>query len=93
MKTLKNPHPGDVLLEDFMKPLNLTAYRLSMETGMPQTRLSEIIHGRRSITADTAIRLSKRFGNDAKFWLGLQNDFDLEEAEKRLASAQVVSTK
>jgi len=93
MKTLKNPHPGDVLLEDFMKPLNLSAYRLSKETVMPQTRLSEIIHARRSITADTAVRLSKRFGNDPKFWLGLQNDFDLEEAEKRWMSAQMVSTK
>lgn len=83
MDLLKNPHPGDILLEDFMKPLNITAYRLAMETDMPQTRLSEIIHGRRRITADTAIRLAKRFGNDPRFWLGLQNDFDLEEVQRK----------
>jgi addiction module HigA family antidote len=87
MNTLKNPHPGDILLEDFMKPLELTAYRLAKETGMPQTRLSEIIHGRRSLTADTAVRLSAYFGNDPRFWLGLQNDFDLEEVKRKLSAS------
>jgi antitoxin HigA-1 len=86
MNTLKNPHPGEILLEDFMKPLELTAYRLAKETGMPQTRLSEIIHGRRSLTADTAVRLSAYFGNDPRFWLGLQNDFDLEEVKRKLST-------
>ena len=86
MNTLKNPHPGEILLEDFMKPLELTAYRLAKETGMPQTRLSEIIHGRRSLTADTAVRLSAYFGNDPRFWLGLQNDFDLEEVKRKLSA-------
>jgi addiction module HigA family antidote len=79
MEKLSNIHPGEILLEEFLKPLNISAYKLSKDLGIPQTRTSEIIKGRRSITADTAIRLSIYFGNSAKFWLGLQNDFDLEE--------------
>ena len=79
MANLANIHPGEILLEDFLKPLNISAYRLSKEIGIPQTRVSAIIKGKRRITADTALRLSKYFGNSAKFWLGLQNDFDLEE--------------
>ncbi len=82
MERLSNIHPGEVLLEEFLKPLNITAYRLSKDIGIPQTRTSEIIKGNRSITADTALRLSYYFGNSAKFWLGLQNDFDLEEQKK-----------
>jgi addiction module HigA family antidote len=82
MERLSNIHPGEVLLEEFLKPLNISAYRLSKEIGIPQTRTSEIIKGNRSITADTALRLSYYFGNSAKFWLGLQNDFDLEEQKK-----------
>ena len=78
MKTLKNPHPGNILLHEFLIPMDITAYRLSKQIAIPQTRLSEIIHGRRSITADTAIRLSKFFGNSVHFWLGLQNDYDIE---------------
>ena len=79
MGKLANVHPGEILLEEFMKPLEITAYRLSKELGIPQTRVSEILKGRRRISADTAIRLSKYFGNSAKFWLGLQDDYDLEE--------------
>jgi addiction module HigA family antidote len=79
MKKLKNIHPGEVLLEEFLVPLELSAYRLSKEISIPQTRISEIIKGNRRITADTALRLSKFFGNSAKFWLGLQDDFDIEE--------------
>jgi addiction module HigA family antidote len=82
MEKLSNIHPGEILLEEFLKPLNISAYRLSKDLGIPQTRTSEIIKGHRSITADTAIRLSYYFGNSAKFWLGLQNDFDLEEEKK-----------
>jgi addiction module HigA family antidote len=82
MEKLSNIHPGEILLEDFLKPLSITAYRLSKDIGIPQTRTSEIIRGHRSITADTALRLSYYFGNSAKFWLGLQNDFDLEEEKK-----------
>jgi addiction module HigA family antidote len=82
MERLSNIHPGEILLEEFLKPLNISAYRLSKDIGIPQTRTSEIIKGNRSITADTALRLSYYFGNSAKFWLGLQNDFDLEEQKK-----------
>jgi addiction module HigA family antidote len=85
MEKLSNIHPGEILLEEFLKPLNISAYRLSKDLGIPQTRTSEIIKGHRSITADTAIRLSYYFGNSAKFWLGLQNDFDLEEEKKSKA--------
>ncbi len=80
MKKLNNIHPGEVLAEEFLIPLNITAYRLSQDVNIPQTRISEIIKGNRRITADTALRLSKYFGNSAKFWLGLQDDYDLEEA-------------
>ena len=79
MEKLDNIHPGEVLREEFLRPLNITAYRLSKDLGIPQTRISEILKGRRRVSADTAIRLSKYFGNSAKFWLGLQNDYDLEE--------------
>ncbi len=85
MENLQNIHPGEVLMEEFLIPMNISAYRLSNDIKIPQTRISEIIKGRRRITADTALRLSTYFGNSAKFWLGLQDDFDLEEAlsEKR----------
>ena len=78
MKRLKNIHPGEILSEEFLIPLEISAYRLSKEIAIPQTRISEIINGNRQITADTALRLAKFFGNSAKFWLGLQNDFDIE---------------
>ena len=81
MKSLKNIHPGEVLMEEFLLPLNITAYRLSKDIDIPQTRISEIVKGNRRITADTALRLSKYFGNSAKFWLGLQDDYDLEEEQ------------
>jgi antitoxin HigA-1 len=79
MKKLSNIHPGEVLAEEFLKPFNITAYRLSKELSLPQTRISEIINGRRRITADTALRLSQYFGTTPKFWLGLQDDYDIEE--------------
>ena len=79
MSKLKNIHPGEVLEEEFLKPMGITAYKLSQAIGVPQTRTSQIIKGRRRITADTALRLSKYFGTSTKFWLGLQNDFDIEE--------------
>ncbi|MEO6902075.1 MAG: HigA family addiction module antitoxin [Bacteroidia bacterium] len=79
MKKLKNIHPGEILNEEFLIPLEITAYKLSKDIGIPQTRVSAIIKGNRRITADTALRLSKYFGNSAKFWLGLQDDFDIEE--------------
>jgi addiction module HigA family antidote len=79
MEKLKNIHPGEILNEEFLIPLGISAYRLAKETFIPQTRVSEIIKGNRRITADTALRLSKFFGNTPRFWLGLQNDYDLEE--------------
>ena len=82
MKRLKNIHPGEILQEEFLLPLRLSAYKLSKDIGIPQTRVSKILKGNRRITADTALRLSKYFGNSAKFWLGLQDDFDIEEEEK-----------
>jgi addiction module HigA family antidote len=72
-------HPGEVLFEEFLKPMGISAYKLAKETRLSQTRISEIIHTKRSITAETALRFSKYFGNSAEFWLGLQNDYDLEE--------------
>lgn len=81
MRKLKNIHPGEVLQEEFLIPLGLSAYKLSKDIGIPQTRVSEILKGNRRVTADTALRLSKYFGNSAKFWLGLQDDFDIEEEE------------
>ena len=81
MDRLNNIHPGEILNEEFLIPLSISAYKLAKETFMPQTRISEIIKGKRRITADTALRLSKFFGTSAKFWLGLQNDYDLEEEE------------
>jgi addiction module HigA family antidote len=78
MENLRNIHPGEVLKEEFLAPLEISAYRLSKETFIPQTRVSEIIKCKRRITADTALRLSIYFGTSAKFWLGLQDDYDLE---------------
>src|SRR5436189_6174125 len=83
MAKLKNIHPGEVLSEEFLIPFGISAYKLAKDIGIPQTRVSEILKGNRRITADTALRLSKYFGNSAKFWLGLQDDFDIEE-EKRI---------
>ena len=78
MEKLKNIHPGEILLEEFLIPLEISAYRLSKDLKIPQTRISEILKGNRRITADTALRLSLFFGNSAKFWLGLQADYDIE---------------
>jgi addiction module HigA family antidote len=82
VEKLKNIHPGEILLHEFLIPLAISAYKLSKEIGIPQTRTSEIIKGNRRITADTALRLSRFFGNSSKFWLGLQADFDIEEEEQ-----------
>jgi len=92
MKKLPNIHPGEILSEEFLKPLGITAYKLSKELQIPQTRVSEILKKNRRITADTALRLSHYFGTTAKFWLGLQDDFDLEE-EANLKSAELATIK
>ncbi|MCH7762430.1 MAG: HigA family addiction module antidote protein [Candidatus Marinimicrobia bacterium] len=82
MQTLLNIHPGEILVEEFIAPMEISAYRLSKDLGIPQTRISQIIKGKRRITANTALRLSSYFGNSAKFWLGLQDDYDIEEERK-----------
>jgi len=79
MKKLLNIHPGEILKEEFLIPLSISAYRLCKDIRIPQTRISEIIKGRRRISADTALRLSYYFGNSPKFWLGIQDDYDIEE--------------
>ncbi len=92
MEKLKNIHPGEILLEEFLIPLEISAYRLSKDLKTPQTRISEILKGNRRITADTAIRLSNYFGNSAKFWLGLQDDYDIEfeKTQKELEFKNII---
>ncbi|MGE4567827.1 MAG: HigA family addiction module antitoxin [Bacteroidales bacterium] len=86
MKKLTNIHPGEVLREEFLLPLEISAYKLSKDTEIPQTRISQIVKGKRRITADTALRLAAYFGTTAQFWLGIQNDYDIEEEmEKKTA--------
>ena len=87
MTKLKNIHPGEILQAEFLVPLNITTYKLAKDIEIPQTRISEIVKGNRRITADTALRFSKYFGNSAKFWLGLQDDFDIEEEQKAKGKA------
>ncbi len=82
MEKLSNIHPGEILFHEFLEPLKISAYRLSKDLNIPQTRVSQIVKGNRRITADTALRLSKYFGNSAKFWLGIQDDFDIEEEKE-----------
>jgi addiction module HigA family antidote len=82
MERISNIHPGEILKEEFLDPMGISAYRLAKDTGIPQTRVSEIIHGRRRVSADTALRLAKYFGVSARFWLGIQDDYDLEEEQQ-----------
>ena len=84
MEKIDNIKPGEILLEEFLKPFEISAYRLSKDTGMPATRISQILKGNRRITADTALRLSKYFGNSADFWMGIQDEFDLREEAERI---------
>lgn len=85
MKRIPNIHPGEVLLEEFLNPLHISQYRLAKDVNIPQTRVSQIVKGKRRITSDTALRLSKYFGTSPKFWLGLQEDYDLEESRLEIA--------
>ena len=91
MKKLNNITPGEILMEEFLIPLGISQYRLAKELNIPQTRVSGIINGTRRITADTALRLSLFFGNSAKFWLGLQDDYDIENIQLS-ANLQINST-
>ena len=78
-------HPGEILFEEFLKPMELSQNRLALDIRVPARRINEIVQGKRRITADTALRLAKYFNMSAKFWLGLQTDFDLDVAEDKLA--------
>jgi antitoxin HigA-1 len=82
MKKQKSFHPGRILYEQFLKPKGLSQNALAREIGVPPRRINEIILGKRGISADTALRLAKRFGNSAHFWMGLQADFDLDLAQR-----------
>jgi addiction module HigA family antidote len=80
--------PGEILLTEFLEPLGISQYRLAQATGLPQTRISEIVRGKRSITIETALRLSKALGTDERFWINIQNDYDLE-VERDLHGAEL----
>jgi antitoxin HigA-1 len=84
MERIPDVTPGEILNEEFLLPMKISAYRLAKDTNMPATRISEIIKGRRKITADTALRLSVYFGNSADFWLGVQDEFDLRKEKLKI---------
>jgi len=84
MRKLHNVHPGEVLLEEFLKPLEISQNRLARDIGVPPRRINEIVLGKRAITADTALRLGRHFRTSDSFWMGLQTDYDLEEARTKL---------
>ena len=84
MTKLRNIHPGEVLQEEFMTPMGISQNRIARDIGVPPRRINEIVHGNRAVTADTALRLARYFGISEGFWMGLQADFDLEEARERL---------
>ena len=85
MAKLKNIHPGEVLLRDFLEPLGISQNKLANRISVPPRRINEIVLGKRAITADTALRLSRYFGNSDKFWMGLQDDYDLEDSRNKIA--------
>lgn len=80
MDTLNNIHPGEILLEEFLKPMNISQNKLANAIAVPPRRINEIVLGKRGITADTALRLSKAFGNSVQFWMGLQDEYEIREA-------------
>ena len=86
---LDNVHPGEVLIEEFLKPLGVSQNSLARAVNVPPRRINEIVHGKRSVSADTAVRLSRFFGTSEKFWLGLQDDYDLEEARKKVDLGEI----
>ena len=77
------PHPGEILLKEYLKPMNISQYRLAQEVGVPPRRINEIVKGQRAITADTALRLAAFFGTDAESWINLQSDYDLRQAKAK----------
>lgn len=87
MPKLKNVHPGEVLQEEFLTPMGISQNGLARALGVPPRRINEIVLGKRAISADTALRLARHFGTSEQFWMGLQADYDLEEARQQLGSA------
>jgi addiction module HigA family antidote len=85
MRIVPYPSPGEILLEEFLKPMGITQYRLAKEIGVPQRRIGEIVAGKRAVTVDTALRLSRYFGTSDEFWSGLQLDYDQAQAKDKLA--------
>lgn len=85
-KTLPNVHPGEVLLEEFLRPMGISQNRLARDLGVPPRRVNEIVLGKRAVTTETALRLARYFGTSERFWLGLQTDYDLEETRARFAA-------
>ena len=83
-KSMKPSHPGEILLEEYLKPLGISRYRLAKNISVPPRRINEIVHGKRAITADTALRLARFFGSSDRFWLNLQVRYDLEIERDRL---------
>jgi len=86
MKKMTPVHPGEVLSEEFLTPMEISQYRLAKDISVPARRINEIVHGTRSITADTALRLGRYFGTSAQFWLNLQNHFDLETQQDKIGN-------
>ena len=82
LNPLHFPHPGEILIEEFLVPMNITQYRLARDLRIPHSRVTGIIHGRRAISPDNALRLSRYFGTSAEFWIGLQKEYDLRKARK-----------
>lgn len=85
MREIPYPHPGEILLEEFLKPMGITQYRLAKEIAVPQRRIGEIVAGTRAVTVDTALRLSRFFGMSDGFWIGLQLDYDAAKTKERLS--------
>ncbi len=85
MRKVPYPHPGEILLEEFLKPMGITQYRLAKEIGVPQRRIGEIVAGNRAVTMDTGLRLSRFFGTSEEFWIGLQMDYDAAKAKDALS--------
>ena len=86
MEKLQNIHPGEILLEEFLISMEISQNRLARDIGVPPRRINEIVHGKRAVTADTALRLARYFGTSEAFWMGLQADYDLEEARERVGN-------
>lgn len=93
MKKIPLIHPGEILLEEFLKPMKISQYRLALDLSVPPRRINEIVLGKRSISADTALRLARYFGTTPNLWLGLQNNYDLEKERARLKTRLKIEVK